>query len=65
MYSGTCLKWSPTGPHVQWNLIMWSPTGPHFLAGVAIIILSRIEVHKKYICTYGIRYSIVMTILER
>ena len=20
MYSGTCLMWSPVGPHVQWNL---------------------------------------------
>ena len=20
MYSGTCLMWSPMGPHVQWNL---------------------------------------------
>ena len=27
MYSGTCLMWSPVGPHVQWNLGIspWQP----------------------------------------
>ena len=31
MYSGTCLMWSPVGPHVQWNLSNVVTHGTSFL----------------------------------
>ena len=61
MNSGTCLMWSPVGPHVQWNLsnvvscgtcLIWSPMGPY-------VLQIKIYVHtyvRTYVCKNLLSY---------